>query len=178
LKKLLLATGAALLIAGAWYYWSPRAAVRDLRAAAITGDVEALDRLVDFPMVREQLKTDLRTGLRRAVDTGRSTGLDDALTTSFGGMMIDGIVDQAVSPSGIAALVRFGGLDRSLAEERASEMVTRMRYEGPNTFVVTARDRRGAPGDRVSFVMRRRGLSWQLVRVAVPRLEQGRLGVP
>jgi hypothetical protein len=86
-------------------------------------------------------------------------------------MMIDGIVDQAVSPGGITALVRFGGLDRPRAEEQTSEMVTRMRYEGPSTFVVTARNRRGSPGDTISFVMGRRGRSWRLVRVMVPRLE-------
>ena len=46
-----------------------------------------------------------------------------------------------------------------------------MRYEGPSTFVVTARNRRGSPGDTISFVMGRRGRSWRLVRVMVPRLE-------
>jgi hypothetical protein len=33
---------------GAWFYWSPRAAARDLRQAAMTGDEEELQRLVDF----------------------------------------------------------------------------------------------------------------------------------
>jgi hypothetical protein len=157
---------------GAWFYWSPRAAARDLRQAAMSGDVEELQRLVDFPLVREQMKADLKANLMRSVDTSRGEGgLASALVTGFGGMMVDGLVNQIVSPSGIAALVRYGKTDSSKnATRHSSELVTRMRYGGLSTFIITARNPESPPADTINFVLRRRGLSWQLVRVGMPRL--------
>ena len=156
---------------GAWFYWSPRAAARDLRQAAMTGDVEDLQRLVDFPLVREQMKADLKGNLMRSAETSQGGGLASALVTGFGGMMVDGLVNQIVSPSGIAALVRYGKTDSSKsATGRSPELVTRMRYEGLSTFVLTARNPESPPADTINFVLRRRGLSWQLVHVGMPRL--------
>ena len=158
---------------GAWFYWSPRAAARDLRRAAMNGDVEELQRLVDFPLVREQMKADLKASMMRSVDTSPGGGLASALVTGFGGMMVDGLVNQVVSPSGIAALVRYGKADSSKgATGRSQELVTRMRYEGLSTFVITARNPESPPADTVNFVLRRRGLSWQLARVGMPRLTE------
>jgi hypothetical protein len=92
--------------------------------------------------------------------------------------MIEGIVNQAVSPSGIAALARYGLLDTTRAPRdttRAPSRVdptkdVRMRYRDARTFVVTVSVRDSSVADTVSFVLRRRGLTWQLVRVVIPNL--------
>jgi len=86
----------------AWFYWSPRAAARDLRKAAMTGDVEDLRRLVDFPLVQEQFKADLKANMLRMIDTSQNSGFAGALAAGLGGLMVDGLVTQVVSPSGIA----------------------------------------------------------------------------
>jgi hypothetical protein len=162
--------GGALI--GAWVYWSPRVAARDLRNAAQTGDVEELHRLVDFPIVREHLKADLKVSMMRSIDTTDQSGLGSALGTGFGGMMIDGLVNQVVSPSGIAALVRHGSVDTASTTSRpAPSMDIRMGYRDLNTFVITTRDLDNPPSDTVNFILRRRGLTWRLVRVAIPQLE-------
>ncbi len=137
----------------------------------MTGDVEELRRLVDFPLVQEQLKADLKANMMRSIDTSQSSGLAGALATGFGGMMVDGLVTQVVSPRGIAALVRYGRVDSSTrAGTGPPELATRMRYEGLNTFVITARNPQSPPADTITFVLRRRGMSWQLTRVGVPSL--------
>jgi hypothetical protein len=170
-KKSLVVLLIGALAVGAWFYWAPRAAARDLRKAAMTGDVEELRRLVDFPLVQEQLKADLKANMMRSIDTTQSSGLAGTLAAGFGGMMVDGLVTQVVSPSGIAALVRYGRAGSSTtADTRPPELITRTRYEGLNTFVITARNAKSQLADTINFVLRRRGLSWQLVRVVVPSL--------
>jgi hypothetical protein len=171
MKKVLLVLLAFVLVASVWLYWSPRAAARDIRNAAQAGDVEELQRLVDFPLVREQLKADLKTSLMQSADTSDSGAFGSVLATGLGGMMIDGVVNEAVSPSGIAALVRSGSLDTARAAPVTDSMTdVRMRYRDARTFVVTVRHRDRPLGDTVSFVLRRRGLAWRLVRVGIPNL--------
>ncbi len=169
MKRLVWLVLLAVITAGAWFYWSPRAAARDLREAATHGDVEELQRLVDFPLVQEQLKADLKASMMRAMDTAQ--GGAGALAAGFGGLMVDGMVNQIVSPSGIAALVRYGRADSSYSGRAApSDLETSMHYEGLSTFVVTARNPQSAPADTVRFYFRRRGMSWQLVRLGMPSL--------
>jgi hypothetical protein len=158
------------VLIGAWFYWSPRLAARDLRNAAQTGDVEDLQRLVDFPTVREHLKADWKVGMMRSMDTTDQSGLG-SFGMAFGGMMMERFVNDIVSPSGIAALVRHGSVDTtSTASPSASSTEIRMGYRDLNTFVITTRDLDNPPSDTVNFVLKRRGLSWRLVRVAMPQL--------
>jgi len=63
MKKSILALGILITGLAAWIYLSPRLAAKHLQDAARTGDVAALNELVDFPLVREQLKADLKAGL-------------------------------------------------------------------------------------------------------------------
>ena len=112
MKKFLVLTSIGALVVGTWVYWSPRAAARQLRDAAETGDVEQLQRLVDFPLVQEQPKAHLKVSLLRStLDTTGSSGFGAALATGLGSTMIDGFVNQFASPSGISALVRYGSID-------------------------------------------------------------------
>jgi Protein of unknown function (DUF2939) len=82
MKKSILALG--ILIAGlaAWVYVSPRLAAKHLQDAARSGDVAALDELVDFPLVREQLKADLKAGLLESSASGSTSRRGSPLSTS------------------------------------------------------------------------------------------------
>jgi hypothetical protein len=173
MKKILVVVLLVGILIGAWFYWSPRLAARNLRDAAQSGDVEELQRLVDFPTVREHLKADLKTSMMRSMDTADQSGLG-SLGTAFGGMMMDGLVNEVVSPSGISALVRHGSVDTaSTSSPRAPATDIRMGYRDLNTFVITSRDLDNPPSDTVNFVLKRRGLSWRLVRVVIPQLSSG-----
>jgi hypothetical protein len=151
-----------------WFYWSPRLAAKRLHDAARAGDVEALNQLVDFPLLREQLKADLKTSLLESVSK-KDDGFGKALAAGLGVLMIDGLVDQIVSPSGIAALVRYGSADsaRTQPEPRLS---TKMRYRDASTFLLTMRDLDRPANDAITFVFRRSGMSWRLVRLEIPTL--------
>jgi hypothetical protein len=174
MKRILVLVLLVGILIGAWFYWSPRVAARNLRDAAQSGNVEELQRLVDFPTVREHLKVDLKTSMMRSMDTADQRGLG-SLGPAFGGMMMDGLVNEVVSPSGISALVRHGSVDTasSTSSPRAPATDIRMGYRDLNTFVITTRDLDNPPSDTVNFVLKRRGLTWRLVRVVIPQLFNG-----
>jgi Protein of unknown function (DUF2939) len=171
MKKSILALG--ILVAGltAWVYLSPRLAAKHLQDAARTGDVAALNELVDFPLVREQLKADLKVGLlESSAKRDSANPFATALTAGLGGVMVDGLVDHFVSPSGIAALVRYGSTD-STHRKQEPQLLTRMGYRDASTFAVTVRNADRPARDTVTLVFRRAGLSWRVVRLEIPRIK-------
>lgn len=171
MKRSVLLLGIVVAAAAAWFYWSPRLAAKQLHNAARAGDVEALEELVNFPLVREQLKADLKASLLASVSSKDETnGVGTALAAGLGGLMVDGVINQVVSPSGIAALVRFGSTD-STRVQAEPQLVTTMRYRDASTFVVTARNMNSPASDTVRFIFRRSGLSWRLVRLGLPTLK-------
>jgi hypothetical protein len=171
MKKSILVLGTLIAGLAAWVYFSPRLAAKHLRDAARTGDVEALNQLVDFPLVREQLKADLKAGLLESTAKRDSANpFATALAAGLGGLMVDGLVNQFVSPSGIAALVRYGSTD-STRRQKEPQLVTQMRYRDASTFAVTVRDADRPPSDTVTLVFRRSGFSWRLARLEIPRVK-------
>ena len=169
MKKTVLAMG--ILVAGlaAWFYLSPRLAAKHLQDAARTGDVETLNQLVDFPLVREQLKADLKANLLESTSKRDNTNaFGTALAAGLGGLMVDGLVNQFVSPSGIATLVRYGSTDSTHAQ-REPQLVTTMRYRDASTFAVTVRNVERPPSDTLTLVFRRSGISWRLARLEIPK---------
>src|SRR5260370_14751335 len=103
MKRAGLVLGTLVAALAAWFYFSPRLAVKHLRDAARTGDVEALPPLVDFALVREQFKADLKTSLlqstsKRDVTTPSGT----AHAACLGGRMVLGLSILVASPYSVA----------------------------------------------------------------------------
>ncbi len=154
-----------LVGAGGWYYWAPRAAADRLREAALAGDERTLERLVDFPRVRQNLKADLRAEFAEQADPVlRDHPLIGAVAAGLGGPIADGAVERLVTPSAIAALARWGQ-DEQGGPVDDSDVAYRMRNTGLSEFVVTARSRHDRDAEPVTFTFGRSGLQWRLVRV-------------
>ncbi len=171
-----------LALAGfiAAYALSPVFAARALVEDARAGDVAGLERRVDFPAVREDLKGQLRDRLRR------EAGTDDRLGSALGGLgmllapaLIDGAVEAVVTPEAIAAIVRTAQAptprEAARGEPPAVDTETPRRtevlysYRDLNTFGVRVFDP-AAPDQSVDLVMGRHGLfDWRLTRVVLPQ---------
>jgi hypothetical protein len=63
-KKVWGAVAAVVILFGAAYLGSPFWAARQFRNAALSADVDRLDAAVDFPAVRESLKSQLSVAYR------------------------------------------------------------------------------------------------------------------
>lgn len=151
-----------VLATGAWYLWSPRRAWDNFLQAIVVGSEADLQDTIEFPILRDNLKRDLRAALE-----DRVTG-DAPLATGLAGAIIDPLVNLTVTPQGLANLVTGFGTrtpEPGEADSLAAGTVTDFRYRGPSRVDVRVGARGGDPEDAGIFTFRRFGLSWRLVRI-------------
>jgi len=171
LTGLLIAVVAGVVIA---LFVSPFVAAQALIRAARTGDAAGLERQVDFPAFRASLKSELNA---RAALEIRDRARGDAGLTALGMLiapsLVDGAVDNFVTPQAIAAMVRSGEKpepERPVpSPDTPAEPKDRLHqawaYRGMNTFTVTL-TRRDRPDDALVLIMERRGpFAWKLAGV-------------
>lgn len=175
-KKLL--TGvviAAVVVFAAVWALSPVLAGQAIIRAAERGDETALERLVDFPALRESMKGELNdllvTEMRndpRVVENGLG-----GLTTMLAPMFISGTVDTVVTPQGVAAMVTTAqapDADGTTPPEPATEregpdLHKAWGYRSMDLFAITLTDR-DRPEHSLALLLERRGLfKWQLAAV-------------
>lgn len=164
-----------VLAAAAWMYATPYLAMRKLQAAAEAGDTRALNDLVDFPALRESVKSELRGTVSRRIASDEGNPLA-ALGGMLAGKLASPFVDAAVTPQGIAALTEGrrpgeeGARDGGKRGVRAPDVKVKQGYEALDRFVVRFHDREKGD-ERVALVLEREGLAgWKLTGV---RLDGG-----
>lgn len=178
MKKTLIgiAAGAAVLFAVAWAA-APVLAAQALIRAAKAGDAEKIERLVDFPALRESLKEELNAELvtrmrrdPRVADSGLG-GLGMMLAP----MLLSGAVDTLVTPEVVADMVVTAEAPdptRPPDPEPGDEIDTNdihqsWGYRSLNEFAVTLTDR-DRPDDHLALIMERYGLfEWKLAGVDI-----------
>lgn len=180
---ILAAVLAALFLAA--YFASPVFAFKALAEAGQTGNRGALAEYVDFPAVRADLKVQLQERMLGAFakDTTLSTSPFGALGALLAPSIVGQVVDTAVTPEGIGAIIKSGkapltdkGEAASLAAPPAEtappapagkpNKTTRFGYVDVNHF--RARTAVGA-APPLGWVLERRGLfGWKLVRIELP----------
>lgn len=171
---------AAIALAGL-YFGSPLIAAHGLRAAALAGDADKLQRMVDFPSVRESLKGQLNALLLAEMQKD-----PEMANNPFAGLalaIVPGIVNQAiegyVTADGISAMMsahapeatgREGASVVANGEAGADRRpLVSHGYRDLDTYVITSKD----PDDAevaFDFVLHRNGLfSWKLARIDLPK---------
>ena len=153
---------------------SPFLAAQGIVRAARAGDAAALERQVDFPAFRASLKSELnaRAALEIRERTKGDRGLA-ALGMLLAPSLVEGAVDNFVTPQGVAAMVRSGETpepERPVpADDTPAAPKDKVRqswaYRGLNRFAVTLTcdDR---PDDELVLILERRGpFSWKLAGV-------------
>lgn len=162
------AAGAALA-ASSWA--SPHWQLYRMRAAVEARDAQALSGYVDFPKLRESVKVQAmrRLGANEALAEPRSNPFG-ALSRAMARAVIDPVVDAAVSPAGVAAMLEAGDIrvqstpDKpapAAGEAPREKLDYDLSYRGWNQAVVERAD-----GGGVAFLLDRHGLwSWKLAGV-------------
>lgn len=157
----------AVCAAAAWLYFTPYLALDRLQRAAEAGDTQALNELVDFPELRGSVRSEVQDAVRRGISEDRGNPFA-AIGGMVTGIVVDPVVNAAVTPAGITALLqgRIPGRDGKARENgnwREDVKIARG-YEGLNKFVVGYRDRESGD-ERVALILRREGLQWRLTGV-------------
>lgn len=150
---------------GGWYYAAPLYAMNSLRDAAQSGSEEALEGSVDFPVLRENLKGELRNRIETEIGDAVGNEIGD-FGASLGMAMIDPIVDGLVTPEAIATMVRQGNVlpqgSGAAASEEPAQEAEWVVERGLSRFIA-----RPASGN-AALVFERRGLGWKLVGIDLP----------
>jgi len=153
------------------YVASPLLAVHGFIGAARSGDPDKLEANVDFPAVRDSLKSQLGAALMVRMQS--DPDMKDNPFAGLGMMMaptiVDRMIDTMVTPDGIAAMVRQGKLheDAGAAKTPAGPVDYDYGYLGLDRFRVTLNGKDAT--NPLKLIFERRGLfSWKLVKIDIP----------
>lgn len=191
------AVAAVVAIAGYWY-WSPFLTVRQLQSAAQKKDAEAFNEHVDYPKVRESIKS--QYSARVANEVSKPADADNVFAeigAAFGNMigmaMLNPIVDALVRPETIMQAVQSGHLSiivkqtpitpaqsagntDNRASAEANDYRPKWVYErkGVDTVIAYATDPEKPDAknqEKFGLVLQRSGFAnWKLTEVLLPAL--------
>ncbi|CAH0275099.1 hypothetical protein SRABI118_03603 [Massilia sp. Bi118] len=175
LQKRILSILAILCAAGvaAYWYWSPYLAMRELRDAAVAADARRFNERVDFPKVRESLKSQFSARMHQdSTDAGTNFG------SMLAGVLVDKLIDTAVRPETIMFAMREGKfkIERDGGPEgrqdtgESHKTVWRTERRGFNTILFHGeREGESDKKDTMALVMQRQGFAdWKLTDIRLP----------
>ena len=96
------AIGTILIVLGSGAYWAyPNWTLVRLSEAYQARDQSTLEALIDWPVVRAGIKSDIRGEILK--DQFRETSIGSALGTVLGTSYLDNVIDGLISPSRLIA---------------------------------------------------------------------------
>jgi hypothetical protein len=172
----------AVLAAGFWVYTGPQRALRDIKVAADAGDIEGIRERVDVPAVKESLKEQLSAVMMKKLENDKEMQDNPfgKLGMLFAGKMVEGMVDAAVTPTHLVALIKGNKAaaftkDSEPAKEEASQPLDSKAdmegsYNSSDRYTLKLLDKQ-THKETVALTMHRDGLSWKLTSVQLPMEE-------
>src|SRR6516225_11547331 len=169
LSELLLAV-LLIGVVGGCYWLSLIASLNGLEAGIRERDVVKLEKYIDWPRVREQIRSDLRASVMTQVFKEAKTDKERGLASSIGALlagavapaMIDRIVDGFVTPQ---SLVRL--LEEKPSSQRPELKLAREGFTDLDEYTLLL----GASGPirpGIRAILRRDGITWRVVRIVFP----------
>lgn len=155
----------------------PYLALHGIRTALAEQDTAKLERHVDFPALRVNLRAQVEDYLARKAGAEVSSNLFGAAALSIANQVLGRGVDTLVTPMGIAAILQgratwkravgdtIGGDTYAPAVPAEPLKDAEHHYESLSRFTATVHD---ADGDPVILVITRQGLRWRLTDIRLP----------
>lgn len=164
------------------YFGSPYWAIHQMRAAGSAGQGDRVAEYVDFPAVRESLRTQITAMMAKRMEGVDKDNPFAAMGKAFGTAMAGMVVDNLVTPEGLANMLAKGTAAKPKAEPAApaagaapksdgKQPRVEETYEGLDIFKVAF-----YPPDSdkqaLVLVMHRDGIfTWKLKSVRMPTLD-------
>lgn len=177
MKRWMTAALALLVLLGTYVVAGPYMAVNGIRNALVEQRAGKLERHVDFPALRVNLRAQLNDHMVRRIGMENQSGLFGSMAMTLTGGMVDRGVDTLVTPLGINTLLRGRSVwlkvngqttdgDRyGPAPAFQPLQDARHRYESASRFTSTVT---AEGGDTTVFVFTRTGLRWHLTDILLP----------
>lgn len=151
---------AAVLLAG-WEYVSPAYTLRAMRDAAARGDAPAVSSHVDYPALRDSIKSGINRAIARRIE--KSKGAPGAIAMAIASRAAGSMIDRMVNPEALAlALSDPRKADSPLARTWRGEVVIERR--SLSNFAIVNRDDPNAP----RLVFTRHWPGWTLSGIEMP----------
>ncbi|MBB4596868.1 DUF2939 domain-containing protein [Xanthomonas arboricola] len=176
-KRWLLLPVLAVLLLVSYVVAGPYLAIRGISQAVANRDAAQLERHVDFPSLRVNLKAQLDDYLVRQAGSRMQSSLLGGFALQLASGISGAGVDTLVTPLGIGALLQGHSVwnrvtgttvspDTYAAPAPARPLQgAEQRFESTRRFTATTRTATGAP---VVFVLTRQGLRWRLTDIQLP----------
>lgn len=176
-KGLLAAFIAALLALGAYVVAGPYLAIHGISKAIEQRDTGKLQRHVDFPALRVNIKAQVNDQIVRRAGSDMQSSLFGAVALGVASNLAGAGVDTFVTPMGIAALLQGDSLWKRATGNTANGDTwgppapakpladTTGHYESLSRYTATTRLQ---DGRELVFVLSRQGLRWRLTNIILP----------
>lgn len=142
--------------------------------ALLNDDKAALENLVDWPLVRQQLKADVKLALIESAQT--EVGKDSfaglfgaALTALLVPTLVDSAVDEWVTPERVLNSEEV--VKRRQEQKSFADFVTYAFFASPTEFCVDLKDPKDADSPAVTALMRLTGARWRVVAIKLPPVD-------
>ena len=185
---------AASVVTGCYAFASPWLALRDLTHAFEDQDTRKIEKLIDFPELREDIKVTAKAAMMKSAAIELEGNPFAAMGIMMANTIVDPIIDQVISPAGLQLLFSAGemsgGADgvpenidaiardlipSSDGGEASRGIEVKTEYVGINEFEVQVRNVEMF-NESVSFYMRREGLGgWKVDGIRIPESLVGKL---
>lgn len=184
MKKLVALLLIVVLALAGYVAAGPFIAMHGIRDAMRSEDVRALERHVDFELVRSSVQAQIEDYMARAMDDPSTRSSLRALASQVTGRMAGGIANALATPAGIGAILQgravlqrlagFGG-EPGMPADFDPLRDAEYRYESPSRFTATVVNADGVP---IVIVFTRGGLRWRVtdIRLPVDRLVDNLVG--
>jgi hypothetical protein len=162
--------GAFLL--GGWQYATPYITLYQMYDAAKKEDFQSVATHVDFPALRESVKTNIQSTVQ-AEAAQQNNPLMGLVGAALSGFLLNPVVDTVVTPEGVAGLLMGQRLlldpkeppsDRT---QRPPDVDVSPRYEAFDRFVVGVKPK-GENLPPVDIILKRDGLGWKVSALRLP----------
>lgn len=174
MKKIIWIVGIIMISVVGYVAAGPYLTVSAIKTGIIEQDLEKLSENIDFPILRQNLKEQLKTAMIKNAAAELKNNPFAALAVGLATKMVDGIVDSFVTPSGLAAFmegknpIKNGGAGRTEPPKKDELFKNaRFSYDSVSKFSIWVPNDQG---EEARFVLHRDGLSWKLVNLIIPDL--------
>ncbi len=163
----------AIALAASLVYASPYYAVYQMKQAAQTHDAQTLNEYVDYPVLRQNLKTTINQKMQQILQENKDQDLLSVMAKGIANKLSDMMIDAMVTPEGLTAMINGRKPDAATAEskktatekpkENQASDAPRINYHyrGLNNFSVVVSDATGK--QTANLIFQRHGvMSWKL----------------
>ncbi|TAL01012.1 MAG: DUF2939 domain-containing protein [Rhodospirillaceae bacterium] len=161
-RGLLVAVALCTFLSAAYWY-SPRYSLKQLQTSLATSDVIGLERYIDWPSVRDGLRTDLTAAFLEKTSARSDNNLSSAFAAALGPAVVTYVVDTFTSPQ---ALIKLAEKQKAETAGPDSLTVASAEFTALDEFTIVF----GKPVDQqtIRAVMQRDGFHWKITRISLP----------